>query len=261
MKTSRGPEPHLGNERKMGFSFRCYSKEKPMSAKIRPIHFVRAFTKYAEGSVLVSMGNTKVLCTASVSEEVPSFLRGKGKGWVTAEYSMLPRSTAERTPREAVKGKINGRTHEIQRLIGRSLRSIIDLKTLGERQILLDCDVIQADGGTRTASINGAYVALVDALTGLVKKKIIAQIPIKEPIAAISVGIVDGKPVLDLCYEQDSNAEVDFNTVMTASGKFIEIQGTAEKEAFSRKQLDVLLELSENGINQVMKAQAKALKK
>ncbi|HTC20953.1 MAG TPA: ribonuclease PH [bacterium] len=232
-----------------------------MPEKIRPIHFTRNFTRYAQGSVLVSMGNTKVLCTASVSEEVPSFLRGKGKGWVTAEYSMLPGSTAERTPRDSVKGKINGRTHEIQRLIGRSLRSVMDLKALGERQILLDCDVLQADGGTRTASINGAYVALVDALTGLKKKKLISQTPLREPIAAISVGIVDGKPVLDLCYEEDSNAEVDFNAVMTASGKFIELQGTAEKEPFSRKQLDALLKLAESGIQQVIQAQNKVLGK
>ena len=227
-----------------------------MAVKIRPIQFIRAFTKYAEGSVLVCMGNTKVLCTASVSEEVPSFLRGKGKGWVTAEYSMLPRSTAERTPRDSVKGKINGRTHEIQRLIGRSLRSVMDLELLGERQIVLDCDVLQADGGTRTASINGAYVALVDALAGLKKKKLIGKTPLREPVAAISVGIVNGKSVLDLCYEEDSTAEVDFNAVMTASGKFVEIQGTAEKKAFSRKQLDALLELAEDGINQVMRAQA-----
>ncbi len=232
-----------------------------MSEKIRPIEFIRAFTKYAEGSVLASMGNTKVLCTASVSEEVPSFLKGKGKGWVTAEYSMLPRSTFERTQRDAVKGKINGRTHEIQRLIGRSLRAIIDLKVLGERQIILDCDVIQADGGTRTASINGAYVALIDALTVLEKKKIITQTPVRESVAAISVGIVNGKPVLDLCYEEDSNADVDFNVVMTASGRFVELQGTAEKEAFSRKQLDTLLKFAENGIKQVMRAQTASLKK
>lgn len=232
-----------------------------MPVKIRPIQFVRSFTKYAEGSVLVSMGNTKVLCNASVSDEVPSFLRGKGKGWVTAEYSMLPRSTADRTPRDAVKGKINGRTHEIQRLIGRSLRSVVNLELLGERQIVLDCDVIQADGGTRTASINGAYVALVDALAGLEKKKIIGKKVLREPVAAISVGILNGKPVLDLCYEQDSNADVDFNAVMTASGKFVEIQGTAEKEAFSREQLDALLKLAENGIKQVMRAQDTILKR
>ncbi len=232
-----------------------------MPVKIRPIEFVRAFTKYAEGSVLISMGNTKVLCTASVSEDVPPFLRGKGKGWVTAEYSMLPRSTSERNPRDAVKGKINGRTHEIQRLIGRSLRSVLDLESLGERQIVLDCDVIQADGGTRTASINGAYVALLDALSGLEKKKLISRPVLREQVAAISVGIINGKAVLDLCYEQDSNADVDFNVVMTASGKFIELQGTAEKNSFSRKQLGSLLNLAENGIQQVIRAQNKSFKK
>lgn len=232
-----------------------------MALKIRPIQFIRSYTRYAEGSVLVSMGHTQVLCNASVSEEVPSFLRGKGKGWVTAEYSMLPRSTAERTPRAAVKGRIDGRTHEIQRLIGRSLRSVVDLEALGERQITLDCDVIQADGGTRTASINGAYVALMDALRGLKKEKVLDRIPLREAVAAVSVGIVKGKPVLDLCYEEDSGADVDFNVVMTASGKFVEVQGTAEKEPFSRSQLDELLGLAEKGIRQVIQAQSKALQK
>jgi ribonuclease PH len=173
---------------------------------------------------------------------------------------MLPRSTAERTARAAVKGKIDGRTHEIQRLIGRSLRSVVDLTALGERQITLDCDVLQADGGTRTASINGAYVALMDALTGLKKKGLIDRIPVREAIGAMSVGIVKGKPAMDLCYEEDSQADVDFNTVMTASGDFVEIQGTAEKQPFSRKQLDELLKLAEKGIGQVMKAQQKALR-
>lgn len=228
-------------------------------SKIRPIQFQRDFTRYAEGSVLVSMGETRVLCNATVAEEVPSFLKGKGKGWVTAEYSMLPRSTQDRTPRAAVKGKIDGRTHEIQRLIGRSLRSVMDLKALGERQILLDCDVLQADGGTRTASINGAYVALMDALRGLKKKGLLQRIPVREQVAAISVGIVKGKPVLDLCYEQDSTADVDFNVVMTDSGKFVEVQGTAEQEPFSRSQLDDLLKLADSGIRQVMKAQTQAL--
>lgn len=232
-----------------------------MTAKIRPIEFKRSYTRYAEGSVLVSMGNTRVLCNASVSEDVPSFLKGKGKGWVTAEYSMLPRSTAERTPRDAVKGKINGRTHEIQRLIGRSLRSVVDLKALGERQIVLDCDVLQADGGTRTASINGAYVALMDALNKLKKDKVLDKVPVRDQVGAVSVGIVNGKPVLDLCYEEDSGADVDFNVVMTGSGKFVEIQGTAEREAFTRKQLEDLLKLAENGIHQVMESQNKALKK
>ena len=230
-----------------------------MKPQIRPIQFVRSFTRYAEGSVLVSMGNTQVLCNASISEDVPSFLKGKGKGWITAEYSMLPRSTAERSPRDAVKGKINGRTHEIQRLIGRSLRSVLDFEALGERQVILDCDVLQADGGTRTASINGAYVALVDALNRLKAKGLIGRIPLKESVAAVSVGMVNGKPTLDLCYEEDSSADVDFNVVMTASGKFVEIQGTAEKEAFSREQLDDLLKLAESGIRQVMDAQTKVL--
>ncbi|HEY5040348.1 MAG TPA: ribonuclease PH [bacterium] len=232
-----------------------------MTEKIRPIQFIRSYTRYAEGSVLVSMGNTKVLCNASILEEVPSFLKGKGKGWITAEYSMLPRSTAERTSRDSVKGKINGRSHEIQRLIGRSLRSVIDFEALGERQIVLDCDVIQADGGTRTASINGAYVALVDAIAQLKKKGTIKKNPIREPVAAVSVGIVKGKTVLDLCYEQDSGADVDFNVVMTASGRFVEIQGTAEKEPFSREQLDELLKFAEKGIRQVIAAQSKVLRK
>jgi len=232
-----------------------------VGSKIRPIYFHRNFTRYAEGSVLVSMGNTKVLCTASVSEEVPSFLRGKGKGWVTAEYSMLPRSTFERTGRDSVKGKINGRTHEIQRLIGRSLRSVIDLKILGERQIILDCDVLQADGGTRTAAINGSYVALMDAIHSLLKSKTIVQNPVLEQIAAVSVGFVGGKAVLDLCYEEDSNADVDFNAVMTSSGKFVEVQGTAEKVPFSKSQLEDLLKLAESGIKQVMQAQNRAFKK
>ncbi len=232
-----------------------------MSIKLRPIQFVRSYTRYAEGSVLVSMGQTRVLCNASISEEVPPFLRGKGKGWVTAEYSMLPRSTAERTPRDSVKGKINGRTHEIQRLIGRSLRSIVDLEALGERQIVLDCDVLQADGGTRTASINGAYVALVDALRGLVAKKVLGRVPVTEAVGAVSVGLFKGKPVLDLCYEEDSQADVDFNVVMTASGKFVEIQGTAEREPFTRLQLEELLKLADKGIRQVLQAQSKALQK
>ena len=232
-----------------------------MTTKLRPIQFIRSYTRYAEGSVLVSMGQTKVLCNASVSEEVPPFLRGKGKGWVTAEYSMLPRSTADRTPRDSVKGKINGRAHEIQRLIGRSLRSVVDLEALGERQIVLDCDVLQADGGTRTASINGAYVALMDALGGLVEEKVLTKLPVREAVAAVSVGIVKGKPILDLCYEEDSQADVDFNVVMTASGKFVEVQGTAEKEAFSRKQLDDLLKLAEAGIHQVLRTQEKSLRK
>jgi ribonuclease PH len=228
---------------------------------IRPIQFIRTFTRYAEGSVLVSMGNTKVLCNASISEDVPSFLKGKGKGWVTAEYSMLPRSTQDRSPRESAKGKIGGRTHEIQRLIGRSLRAVVDLEKLGERQIVIDCDVLQADGGTRTASINGAYVALTDAIAKLQKKGVLSSSPIKEPVAAVSVGLVKGKPVLDLCYEEDSSADVDFNVVMTGSGRFVEVQGTAEKEPFSHQQLATLLALAQKGIGEVFKAQKKVMAK
>lgn len=235
------------------------SQEGPLPS-IRPTKFNREFTRYAEGSVLAQMGNTKVLCTATVQEEVPSFLKGKGKGWVTAEYSMLPRSTKERVPRASVKGKIDGRTHEIQRLIGRSLRAVLDMEALGERQVVLDCDVIQADGGTRTASINGAYVALVDAFQGLVRAKKIARSPIREQVAAISVGIVRGRPVLDLCYEEDSVADVDLNVVMTDSGRFVEIQGTAERDPFSKAQLEELLQLAQKGVRQVMRAQTKALK-
>jgi len=234
---------------------------KTPQSKIRPILFQRAFTRYAEGSVLVCMGETRVLCNASLSPDVPSFLKGKGKGWVTAEYSMLPRSTKDRTPRESVKGKIGGSTHEIQRLIGRSLRSVMDMSVLWERQIVLDCDVLQADGGTRTAAINGAYVALCDTLAKLVKDGVIPRTPLRQQVAAVSVGLVKGKPVLDLCYEEDSNADVDFNVVMTESGDFVEIQGTAEKEPFTRKQLDHLLELAKTGIHQVMAAQKKVLAK
>jgi len=231
------------------------------SSTIRPVRFIRSYTRYAAGSVLVSMGNTKVLCTASVSEDVPSFLKGKGKGWVTAEYSMLPGSTQERNPRESAKGKIGGRTHEIQRLIGRSLRAVVDLKQLGERQIVIDCDVLQADGGTRTASINGAYVALVDAVQKLEKKGLLASSPIREAVAAVSVGLVKGKPVLDLCYEQDSTADVDFNVVMTQSNRFVEVQGTAEKEPFTPQQLSTLLGLAKKGIGQILQAQKKALRR
>lgn len=229
------------------------------SKSIRPIRFIRSYTRYAAGSVLVSMGNTKVLCTASASEDVPSFLKGKGKGWVTAEYSMLPGSTQERNPRESAKGKIGGRTHEIQRLIGRSLRAVVNLEQLGERQIVIDCDVLQADGGTRTASINGAYVALVDAIQKLEKKGLLTSSPIREAVAAVSVGLVKGKPVLDLCYEQDSNADVDFNVVMTQSNRFVEVQGTAEKEPFTPQQLSGLLALAKKGIGQILGAQKKAL--
>jgi ribonuclease PH len=226
---------------------------------IRAVRFERAYTRYAEGSVLASMGETRVLCTASVQEEVPRFLRNKGKGWITAEYAMLPRSTHERTSRESVKGRPSGRTMEIQRLIGRSLRAVLITEALGERQIVLDCDVLQADGGTRTTAINGCYVALMDALSFLKKSDKIKSFPLREAVAAVSVGMVDGKPVLDLCYEQDSRAEVDFNVVMTASGRFIEIQGTAEHEPFDDKRLAAMLALAKKGIRQVLAAQKKAL--
>jgi len=230
-----------------------------MAPHIRPIRFTRHYTKHAEGSVLVEMGDTRVLCTATVQEDVPRFLKGTAKGWVTAEYSMLPRSTQERSQREAVKGRQGGRTHEIQRLIGRSLRSVLNREALGERQVLLDCDVLQADGGTRTASINGAYVALVDALKGLEKNETLITWPFREAVAAVSVGRVDGRTVLDLAYEQDSRAEVDFNVVMTESGRFVEVQGTAEQVPFNRAQLDGLLDMAGRGIRQVLTAQKKAL--
>jgi len=226
--------------------------------ELRKIKITRNYIKSAEGSVLIEMGDTKVLCTATVENSVPPFLRGKGTGWVTAEYAMLPRSSAQRISRE--RSKVGGRTHEIQRLIGRSLRSVIDMKALGERTILLDCDVIQADGGTRTASITGAYIALVDALRHIKKQGMIATVPIKDHLAAVSVGIVDGKPMLDLCYVEDSTAEVDMNLVMTGSGKIVEVQGTAEGEPFSKAELGKLLALGEKGIKTLIKKQKEVLK-
>ena len=219
--------------------------------ELRPVSFERDFTEFAAGSILVSMGRTKVLCTASVDEDVPRWMRGTGKGWVTAEYSLLHGSSQERVSREAAKGRQSGRTHEIQRLIGRSLRGVCDLVALGERQIVLDCDVLQADGGTRTASISGAYLALHYACSRLLAKGSITTHPLSEPCAAISVGIVDAVPVLDLDYAEDSTAEVDMNVVMTGSGRFIEVQGTAEQMAFSRGELDEMLRLAELGIGQL----------
>ncbi len=227
--------------------------------QLRPINFQRQFTRYAEGSVLVCCGETKVLCNASVEERVPPFMRGQGRGWVTAEYSMLPRATHTRSMREAAKGKISGRTQEIQRLIGRSLRAVTDLNALGEITVQIDCDVIQADGGTRTASITGAYVALYDALQGLVKKGKLATMPLKDSVAAISVGIVSGKPLLDLNYEEDSNADVDMNFVITGAGKFVEVQGTAEAEPFSLEELDALRNLALAGCAQLTELQQQAL--
>jgi ribonuclease PH len=229
------------------------------ASELRPVKITRQFTCHAEGSVLIEMGQTKVLCTASVEENLPPFLRGKGQGWVTAEYGMLPRSTHTRSAREAAKGKQTGRTQEIQRLIGRSLRAVIDLKALGERQITLDCDVLQADGGTRCASITGAWVALHDACEALVQKGKLAANPIRDQVAAISVGIVEGQAVLDLDYPEDSNCETDMNVVMTGQGGMVEIQGTAEGTPFSRAELDQLLTLAEQGIAQLAAAQQAAL--
>jgi ribonuclease PH len=226
---------------------------------LRNISITRNVNKHAEGSVLVEFGDTKVICTATVEETVPPFLRGKGGGWVTAEYSMLPRATHTRSPRESTKGKVGGRTHEIQRLIGRSLRSVINLATLGERTIQIDCDVIQADGGTRTASITGAYVALSDAVRGLVAKGAIKSSPIREAVAAVSVGIVGGIPLLDLNYEEDSKAEVDMNFVMTSSNRFVEVQGTAEAEPFTVEEMEAMRLLAMGGIAELFEIQAGVL--
>ena len=228
---------------------------------LRPIAIIRGFTKHAEGSVLVKLGDTHVLCTASILEKVPPHQKGSGEGWVTAEYGMLPRATHTRGDREAAKGKQSGRTQEIQRLIGRSMRSVFDLKLLGERTIHLDCDVLQADGGTRTAAITGAFVAARDAVNQLLENKLIAQDPIKDHVAAISVGIYQGTPVLDLDYAEDSACDTDMNVVMTAQGGIIEVQGTAEGAAFSRKELDQLLNLAESGIKELVKLQKEALAK
>jgi ribonuclease PH len=227
--------------------------------ELRPVVFERDFTVFAPGSVLVSMGRTRVLCTASVEERVPPWMRGSGKGWVTAEYSLLPGSTGERVSREAAKGKQSGRTQEIQRLIGRSLRSVCDMVALGEVQITVDCDVLQADGGTRTASICGAYVALHDALTRQMQKGTLRVNPLTEAVAAVSVGVVDGVCMLDLPYEEDSRAEVDMNVVMTSSGRFIEVQGTAEGMPFTKGELDEMLSLAEHGIAQILDRQAATL--
>ena len=226
---------------------------------LRPLTFQRDFTEFALGSVLVSMGRTRVLCTASVDERVPPWLRGQGKGWVTAEYSMLPGSTSERSDREVNRGKPSGRTQEIQRLIGRSLRAVTDLVALGERQVVLDCDVLQADGGTRTASICGAYVALHDACTRMVATKKLLSFPLTAACGAVSVGIVDAVALLDLDYVDDVRAEVDMNVVMTSEGRFVEVQGTAERMAFTRSELDDLLGLAEHGIAQILDAQSEAL--
>jgi len=227
--------------------------------QLRPVRLTRGYTVYAEGSVLVEFGATRVLCTASVEEKVPGHKRGSGEGWVTAEYGMLPRATHTRSDREAARGKQSGRTQEIQRLIGRSLRAVFDLKKLGERTIQLDCDVLQADGGTRTAAITGAYVAAHDAITRLIAEGKLTESPLLASVAAISVGIVDGTPLLDLEYTEDSACDTDMNVVMTGIGHFVEVQGTAEGKAFSRAEMNALLALAEKGIGELMAAQQHSL--
>ncbi|ULA65902.1 MAG: Ribonuclease PH [Nitrospira sp.] len=223
--------------------------------QIRPVKVTRNFTKHAEGSVLIEMGDTKVICTASVEEKVPPFLKGKGTGWVTAEYAMLPRATHDRSPRESVKGKQGGRTLEIQRLVGRALRAVIDTGRLGERTIWIDCDVIQADGGTRTASITGAFIALADAITVLKKKDLLKVNPLTDYLAAISIGKVGGQVMVDLAYEEDSHAEVDLNLVMTGAGQYVEVQGTAERTPFNKKDMDEFLDLGWNAIRELVDLQ------
>ncbi len=225
------------------------------AGELRPVRFTRSYTRHAEGSVLVEMGETRVLCTASVEEKVPPFLKGKGSGWVTAEYGMLPRATHTRGTREAASGRQSGRTHEIQRLIGRSLRAVTDLAVLGERQVTIDCDVLQADGGTRCASITGAMVALADAFAGLRAKGLLARDPLRDFVAAVSVGIVGGRALLDLDYSEDSACETDMNVVMTGAGRFVEVQGTAEGAPFTRAEVDELLALASGGIAQLISLQ------
>jgi ribonuclease PH len=227
--------------------------------QLRTIELVPGFSRHAEGSCLAKFGDTHVLCTASVEERVPPWMRGSGRGWVTAEYSMLPRATGTRTPREVTKGHPSGRTQEIQRLIGRSLRSVVNMGALGDRSVIVDCDVLQADGGTRTASITGAYVALVLALRQLVQFGALKTLPVLDHVAATSVGIVAGVPVLDLCYDEDSNADVDMNIVMTGSGRFVELQATAEKSAFDDTQLAELVEIGRGGIRELFAIQKQAL--
>jgi ribonuclease PH len=241
------------------------TKETPMRPsgrapdQLRKFTVTRAYTRHAEGSVLIECGDTRVICTASIDEKVPSFLKGRGQGWLTAEYGMLPRSTNTRSEREAARGKQSGRTQEIQRLIGRSLRAVTDMEALGERTIQIDCDVIQADGGTRTASITGAFIALHDALTFLKNSQAIARWPVREFVAAVSVGIFQGVPVLDMDYAEDSQSDTDMNVVMTGGGGVVEVQGTAEGAPFSRAQLDTMLALAERGIGQLVTAQKAAL--
>ncbi len=227
---------------------------------MRPVEIVTGYLMTAEGSALIKVGNTQVLCAASVEDGVPQFLRNTGTGWVTAEYSMLPRATAKRTPREISKGRASGRTHEIQRLIGRSMRSVVDTAALGERTVMIDCDVLQADGGTRTAAITGAFVALALALSKLVQYKALKTMPLRDYVAATSVGLVGGTPMLDLCYEEDSQAGVDMNVVMTRAGKFVEVQATAEHTLFDEAQMAGLIELARGGIAQLVEAQKSAVR-
>ncbi|RAV32665.1 ribonuclease PH [Corynebacterium heidelbergense] len=227
--------------------------------ELRPIRITRRFTTNPAGSVLVEFGNTRVMCTASVEEGVPRFKRDSGEGWLTAEYAMLPSATHERMPRESMRGKVKGRTHEISRLVGRALRAAVDLKQLGENTIAIDCDVLQADGGTRTAAITGAYVALADALSVLQQRGVVPGQPLLPPVAAVSVGVLNGTPVLDLPYEEDSRADVDMNVVMTEQGRFVEIQGTGEHAEFSREELNALLDLAEGGLRQIIDIQKAAL--
>ncbi|MCG7410147.1 ribonuclease PH [Paenibacillus sp. ACRRX] len=226
---------------------------------LRPITIQTNTNKYAEGSVLIEVGDTKVLCTASVEERVPPFMKGQGKGWITAEYSMLPRATQTRNQREAARGKLTGRTMEIQRLIGRALRSVVDLHALGERTITLDCDVLQADGGTRTTSITGAFIAMAMAIHRISQQHSLSKFPINDFLASVSVGVVQGEPKCDLNYEEDSSAKVDMNVVMTGNGKFVEVQGTGEESPFSRQELNQLLELAEHGIMKLIELQREAL--
>ncbi len=233
--------------------------DKRRADELRPVEIVTGYLATAEGSALIKAGNTMVLCAASVEETVPPFLRNSGKGWVTAEYAMLPRATSQRTPREVSKGRASGRTHEIQRLVGRALRSVVDMAALGERTIILDCDVLQADGGTRTAAITGAFVAMAIAVQQLVSFKVIKAMPVRDYVAATSVGLVGGVPMLDLCYDEDSRADVDMNVVMTGGGKFIEIQGTAEHAPFDDAQMSALIELARGGIGRLVQIQKKAV--
>jgi ribonuclease PH len=227
--------------------------------QLRPLAITPGYIKTADGSVLIEVGDTKVICTAKLEERVPPFLRNSGRGWITAEYGMLPGSSQVRIGRESARGKIGGRTHEIQRLIGRSLRAIADLKNLGERSVWIDCDVIQADGGTRTASITGAYVALTEAVRRWLERGVLTANPLKDAVAAVSIGMVGGKILLDLCYEEDSKAEVDMNFVMTGSGKFIEVQGTAESAPFTGRQMERMSEIAQQGIKELLKAQKKVI--